>query len=232
MPHTDYIGLAGKERQSFVYRIVSLERLYELFNQRQNVLVSPDKWDDPFENFILKSQRIPRQGWFGQCWTLHRASDAMWRIYSGDKQAVRMRSTPRRLVEGLRQAGGATAFVGRVQYLPEKSLTQFAQRAIQPGYLKLSRNAAGTLLVKRPAFRHESEVRLLVRCDGDRADGLFRYVVDPHSLVDQLMLDPRLSPAEAEQAKREIRCTTAYEGKILRSLLYAPPPPLTINSAV
>ena len=76
-----------------------MKRLLELFQTRHNVLVAPEKWDDPFENFILKSDRVSRRGWYGQCWTWQRASDAMWRIYSGDKNGVRMRSTPAKLLE-------------------------------------------------------------------------------------------------------------------------------------
>ena len=84
-------------------------------------------------------------------------------------------------------------------------------------------NAARTLLVKRPAFRHEAEVRLLWYAAKDSADGLFRYAVNPHELVDQIMIDPRLPTAEYYKAKMMIRNQTGYSGKILRSLIYAPP---------
>jgi hypothetical protein len=39
-----------------VYRIVSIERLVDLFTSNENVLISPSKWEDTFENFILKSK--------------------------------------------------------------------------------------------------------------------------------------------------------------------------------
>lgn len=227
-----YLNLSHPERESYVYRIVSLERLYELFEARKNVLVAPHKWDDPFENFILKSQRLRRQGWFGQCWTRQRASDAMWRIYSSDTQSVRVRSTPKRLMEGLHVgAPDVTAYIGRVRYLPRRPLMMFAARCLKPGHLSVPSHAARTLLVKRPAFRHEAEVRLLVRSDGEHGDGLFRYNVDPHWLFDQLMLDPRLSLDEVERTKNQIREKTGWRGKILRSLLYAPPDLLTLSNA-
>jgi Protein of unknown function (DUF2971) len=159
---TPYLDLTVAERAKYVYRVISLERLLELFQKRQNVLVAPEKWDDPFENFILKSGRVSRRGWYGQCWTWQRASDAMWRIYSGDKNGVRMRSTPAKLLESLPGSAQGKAFVGRVRYLPEKPLMRFANDALAPGHLKLASNAARTLLVKRPAFEHEREVRLLL----------------------------------------------------------------------
>ena len=85
----------------------------------------------------------------------------MWRIYSGDKNGVRMRSTPAKLLESLPGSAQGKAFVGRVRYLPEKPLMRFANDALAPGHLKLASNAARTLLVKRPAFEHEREVRAL-----------------------------------------------------------------------
>lgn len=103
MEDKNYLDISTAVRGQFIYRIVSVERLLQLFQTQQNTLIKPKKWDDPFENFILQSQvRIPtgeiatfgfRDQFYGQCWTLHSASDAMWRIYSPNKNAVRIRST-------------------------------------------------------------------------------------------------------------------------------------------
>ena len=45
-----------------IYRIMKPEHVYSLFMTRQNVLVSPRLWDDPFENFILKAPAVLPQG--------------------------------------------------------------------------------------------------------------------------------------------------------------------------
>jgi hypothetical protein len=139
------------------------------------------------------------------------------------RKAVRIRSTRRLLLEALGKSRGGQGFVGTVRYLPEKPLMKFARQALSPGHLDMISNAARTLLVKRPAFRHEAEVRLLWYAAKDSADGLFRYAVNPHELVDQIMIDPRLPTAEYYKAKMMIRNQTGYSGKILRSLIYAPP---------
>lgn len=220
-----YLNLQVVEHIRCVYRFVSLKRLFELFDRRENVLVSPSRWDDPFENFILSGQRLSRHAWYGQCWTRHRASDAMWRIYSRDETGVRIRSNPRRLVDSLNRAGaGVKAFIGCVRYPPRKDMVRFASKALKPGYLAGDKNVAETLLVKRRAFRHEGEVRLLVRSDGSSSGDLFKYDVDPNTLVDQLMLHPRLSAQEAYKARDRIRVKTGFSGQIKRSLLYEPPP--------
>jgi hypothetical protein len=221
-----FLDVPPRKRSAYVYRVLSLDRLYQLFASGQNVLVSPAKWEDPFENFILKSQRISRHGWFGQCWTRQRASDAMWRIYSPDKKGVRIRSTPALLMASMSKVRGGHGFVGTVQYLPKKPLMRFAVRALAKENLAVISHAAETLLVKRPAFRHEAEVRLLWHAAQDSADGLFRYAVDPHALVDQIMIDPRLPIGEYYRTKAAILKKTGYEGQITRSLIYAPPPQL------
>jgi hypothetical protein len=106
----NYLNLPMSHIDRPVYRIISVKRVIELFQRRQNVLVKPSLWDDPFENFILNSHILiegrkltlrSRNYVYGQCWTRHAASDAMWRIYSPEKNGVRIRSTPRRLAEGL-----------------------------------------------------------------------------------------------------------------------------------
>jgi len=231
------INLGGMGADTPVYRTIPLRRLYELFGNRENVLPRPSKWDDPFENFILKSPvqissgEIGRFGFhdhvYGQCWTLHKASDATWRIYSPDKNAVRIRSTIGTLAASLSATLGEWAhtqvFIGKVDYLFEPELRQFAATVFEDG---LSAEAiARSLLVKRRAFKHEREIRLIY-CEREtvnHADDLYRYPVDPNTLVTQIMVDPRLPKAEADRLKGEIRNRTGFGGDIKRSLLYAPP---------
>lgn len=83
-------------------------------------------------------------------------------------------------------------------------------------------------MVKRPAFKHEREVRLVFVPQASRDDesDLFSYAVSPHQLIDQIMIDPRVSASDAIALKARLRRTTRFSGAIKRSLLYAPPPNL------
>src|SRR5262245_33725700 len=75
----NYVNIPARDRDNYIYRIISVARLLELFASRTNVLVKPRKWEDPFENFILNSRvRLPsgeigdqgnRDAVYGQCWT-------------------------------------------------------------------------------------------------------------------------------------------------------------------
>jgi len=245
MDKANYLYLSKSVWDTFVYRIIPINRLFELFATRQNVLVKPEKWEDPFENFILHARvQLPdgasatigfRDHFYGQCWTLQSASDAMWRIYSPKSEAVRIRSTVRKLAESLWRCCGEwashEAFIGKVQYLPTKQLEKFAKGFLRSeGGLLSMRLFATSLLVKRPAFRHEREVRLIFtphkkdKLSSDR----FSYPVDPNELIDQIMIDPRKTIQDANALKREIKSKTGFDGTIKRSLLYAPPPTWTI----
>ena len=112
-------------------------------------------------------------------------------------------------------------FIGEVLYLDEKRLVEFGNVVFRRGLN--SRALAETLLVKRPAFRHEREVRLLYFEKDKRQNDIYAYTVNPHMLIDQVMLDPRLSHSEAHETNVEIRNRTGFKGKILHSRLYAPP---------
>jgi hypothetical protein len=202
------------------------------------VLVRPHNWEDPFENFVLNSSVEMADGevgkfgfhedFYGQCWTRHKASDAMWRIYSGNKTGVRVRTTIDKLARSLAAPLGdwahVQAFIGKVKYLSDAKLKAFAASVFSDGINPDT--LASSLLVKRAAFSHEREVRLLYlekENNKKQEDGFYRYPVDPHDLIDQIMVDPRLPLKEAKDLIEEIRTTTGFRGGTKRSLLYAPP---------
>lgn len=112
-----------KELDKPIYRTFKLEYLLNALKNNVNVLVRPKKWEDPFENFYLKlfpkyeniDQKTEakkkeieefRQGIednvFCQCWTFAKDSDAMWRIYSPNKDGICVSSTPRKIIETMK----------------------------------------------------------------------------------------------------------------------------------
>ncbi|MBB4020121.1 MULTISPECIES: DUF2971 domain-containing protein [Alphaproteobacteria] len=231
----NYINLQATEFDGYIYRVMPLGRFYELFANKQNVLVRPSKWDDPFENFILNAPARLADGtiakfafnndFYGQCWTRQTSSDAIWRIYSPDKTGVRVRTTIRNLLTGLQAPLGdwahKQAFIGKVQYMGDRKLVEFGNKVFRGGLHV--RALAETLLVKRNAFIHEREVRLLYLEKNKGKQDIYAYSVDPHALIDQIMIDPRLPLSDVNKVKDEIRRRTGFKGRIMRSLLYAPP---------
>src|SRR5690554_3254814 len=139
------IFLKEDELDKPIYRIFSFARLEEVFAEKKLTLVKPKLWDDPFENFILNSTgELPdgrefqigfRDNYYGQCWSLTVESDAMWRIYSPDKDGVKVKTTIRKLFQPIYLAGGEyykangspfnlSSFVGKVKYSNTTNLTK------------------------------------------------------------------------------------------------------------
>ncbi|MCX6981278.1 MAG: DUF2971 domain-containing protein [Verrucomicrobia bacterium] len=162
-----------------VYRFMPFCRLEEMCNSMQNCLVRPKLWDDPFENFLFSTvaeeadgRRVDfafRDDFYGQCWTDVDETDAMWRIYSHDKDGVRVRCTPRKLLVGLYASENVKyreicCFIGKVSYHTLEELTALIQN---PGFVRPAAfdnkgaKQCETLLFKRTAFSHESEIRIL-----------------------------------------------------------------------
>lgn len=235
MSYRNYIHLTSAERQSPVYRIMSAKRVADVLRNECLTLVKPKLWDDPFENALLSSAFSMSQGEqvgfsakdavYGQCWTRHRETDAMWRIYSHAKDGVRLTSSPRRLVEALSASdskfAAIRAFIGKVKYYGKNKLL----KALSEIHL-LDPNGSGvaeSLLYKRWEFRHEAEVRLIY-CGPDREcqNDLHNFSVDPNTIFDKLLCDPRMHDTAFRLHREEFR-DLGFRGTIERSGLYKPP---------
>lgn len=225
------------KRETKVYRIIPYSRFVQLFTTKQNGLVRPKLWDDPFENLALNSVaniggQIGEFGFkndvYGQCWTLESASDAMWRIYSSGTDGIRIRSTVGCLLDSLSSASAMpqiSCFVGQVRYLKERELNTFAATHFADGLGTDGRKLAETLLIKRKPFKHENEVRLIYASSDEtkpEAD-LYLYSLDPDISIDQVLLHPQLTFAEAKWLKQSIRANTNWAGTIKQSMMYRPP---------
>lgn len=232
-------GIIGKiTEDTRIYRIFPRKRFWQIFREKRNALVTPTSWSDPFENVILKAEVVTSVGErgrfgfhddvYGQCWTLETASDAMWQIYSRNENAVRVRTTVGRLIDSLRAVHGqwadSTCFIGRVEYLSETKLKDFG-RSVFKNYLGADA-IARSLLVKRRAYKHENEVRLIYieREDAKHANGVYSYRLEPRSVIDQVMVDGRVTYQDfLPFKKRVMKLTGLADVQIMRSLLYRQP---------
>ena len=85
---------------------------------------------------------------------------------------------------------------------------------------------ARSLLIKRRAYRHEYEVRLVYISgpDSKADDYIHKYGLDPLEIIDQVMVDGRVSWQDFAPLKDEIAKRTGLaKRRIRRSLLYTPP---------
>lgn len=206
-----------------IYRIFSLDRFSRIIASRENGLVHPSKWDDPFENFFLKGQAEMSDGtqvslshlsasWYGQCWTKNKDSDAMWRIYSAVKTGVRAETTVRALFSDFYDSADKFAslkyLIGSVEYKQREEIARFLADTTftDLAFGGQPHKFAKTLLIKRPEFSHENEVRLLFH-DAEGSYGQNGVAVFPFrwdTILTEVALDPRLSESEFQAEKQKL----------------------------
>ena len=207
-----------------IYRIFSYDRFEQLINNKELVLVNPSMWDDPFENFFLNVEVDCGNGeiatleslagsWYGQCWTENRDTDAMWRIYSPDKDGIRVSTTVRKLFSAIYDNSDSKAglkfFVGAVEYTDKQDIINFLSNTsftnISMG--GQSDNFAELLCIKRNEFKHESEIRILIN-DVDNShgsNGCYKIPFDPMAVLDDVCIDPRASNNDFTTLKTDIQ---------------------------
>jgi len=241
------IFLTDTELDKPIYRIFSFERLEEIFQENVLTLVKPKLWDDPFENFILNSTgQLPdgrefqigfRDNFYGQCWSLTKESDAMWRIYSPEKnkdyQGVKVKTTIRKIFTPLFREGGQykkisgtsynlSSFVGKVKYENTKSLISMLkdeERMSGKIFDQSGWGQASTFFYKRLAFRHEKEVRLIYNFQKGNQFDTFKFVIDPIETFDEIVFDPRMTDSNYNEKKNQL-LKWGYTKKIIQSGLY------------
>lgn len=233
----------GLTRDSIVYRHFPIERFKQMLEDRQWALVKFGEWQDPFENFIYSAKATTKDGTplsldnlkncvFGQSWSLHEETDALWRIYSRDKRSVKVRVRAANLFDGLYGTGENTAlhlYFGKVIYKPVSDIEALMrdQKKIHDSLFRRTDGAGmiDYLLVKRIEFEHEKEARVIfhtVTDDPRNGSKFLTFSADPNSIVEEVVLDPRLNDSEASSLIDEIR-GAGYAGEVRKSSLYAPP---------
>ena len=221
-----------------IYRVFTIQRLLEIFEEHKMTLVRPSKWDDPFENFLMKAMGKMDDGtkfsiearnhFYGQCWTKTVESDALWRIYAVEKNGVKVKTTPRKLLKALLFQNpqpnnvNLTCFIGNVEYFRKDVLNGFFSRL--PSLLTdtTGQGQAKTLLLKRSQFKHENEVRLIYNSRGNVDSDIYKFAIDPFDLFDNIVFDPRMD-ALMYKIFKEHFVKLGYKKTIIKSKLYQEP---------
>lgn len=232
-----------------VYRIFPLWCLEESLRLRQMSLVQPRIWEDPFESIEESTHIQQPDGSlisiasdvhpiYAQCWSTMQESDTLIRAYSRvDKDArfkrntcpryegVQVRSTPRKLMRALcaqRFSSNGLPYVGKVDYMLREKIEEYIASKVRlcgPGAFSAPNERALLYLLKRSAFEHESEIRLLYVCSEACSDDRLVMSIDPNELFEEIQFDPRLEPFEVD-ARKSVYGALGYSGEMKRSELY------------
>lgn len=244
IPESQFINIQDPDKA--IYRVFSINRLFEMFKNKKLTLLAPRLWEDPFENFLAKcpawfvlsglkgSLRGVFKNTFGQCWTYHKDSDAIWRIYSKENKGAKVRTTSRELLSAIYDLSSPFAsmsyFIGEVQYLEENFIRSAFQNPSFGSSMVLDstgRNQILSYLIKRKEFEHEAEVRLLFKYykEGDDTElktDVWSFDVDPLVLFDEVVFDPRVDDSQFNHYRDEL-VKLGYNNKIEKSPLYQIP---------
>ena len=229
-----------------VYRVYAMEYFIQLFEKRENTLVKPKAWDDPWENFLLKQvfhghpTNLPvymdgiSDKYYGQCWTFkENEDDALWRIYSPicskckyKTNGVRIKTKFGKLwnsfVKMTDKGAMLSYFIGKVQYLPEHEIRDFFENQFHGSEISVDQSGkivVETLLIKRKEFEHEKELRLIYRTD-NAANPLYKYEIDPNDFIEEVLFDPRTDDSLCQSMEQRLRTEFNFTGKISKSNLY------------
>jgi hypothetical protein len=239
---TEYIKINPDEISKPIYRIISFEKLVEIFRTNQITFLKPEKWDDPYENIIAKTifdlGTTMAESYFepgisnnshASCWTKLATSDAIWRIYSQDKKCVRIESTPevisRNISKWILGYPNSKLFIGKVVYLPDDHISEKVKE-----FGKIFRSgdsykaAAIALLYKRDSFENEDEIRVVViDQDNNSKDGVLKINVDPHDVIKSVEIDSRTSAELKDVYINYLKNVLKFSGNVTKSTLYDTP---------
>ena len=224
----------ASQSSTHLYRILSFRHVVSLFESRELYFAPPGAWDDPYEKVLVHKRS---HTFFAQCWCKKAVSDAMWRIYSPDRASLRIRTSRSKLSRALKcanEAGNFGYLVNDVEYLRSSDVdARISQIAKDLRATYDSRRAADALLVKRDAFDHEAEVRVIVHDkiaeDDSKPKPALRVPIDPHLLVESIFFDPRADEAFVRMCTYYLQEAVKFKRQIATSALYKIRDPVVVE---
>ena len=233
--------LNGLNLDAPIYKFIPYKYLKTLI-QGELYINKVSSWEDVYENFLFKASFMLEDktsidakdltsGIFGQSWTSEDETDAMWRIYSDVKSedigdcAVRVKTTARKLFDAIytNDKCMATTYIGNVDYKLPNELDNWVKNLYLTAGM-LNRSFVDSLFIKRMAFSHENEVRIIINFGSEAEECKIDHITFPihiETFVDELLIDPRLAfKHEACSIKADLLRNGINSSKIRISDLY------------
>ncbi|MFP8780782.1 DUF2971 domain-containing protein [Hydrogenophaga sp. RWCD_12] len=207
-----------------LYRILSFDRAVQIFEKGELHFAHPSTWEDPYEVRLKHNQSHQL---FGQCWCTKGVSDAMWRIYSPNHLGVRISTSTavlRRQLASVAKERGYALRMEPVQYASQYKINKefVALRDDLQRQFSASR-AMDALFLKREAFDHESEYRVLLNVpEANRKMGRegLKIPINAHRLIDSVLLDPRAPDELVAAFTYYLQQKIGFKKRVARSVLY------------
>lgn len=224
------IVVSSLNNETKLYRYISLSQFISFVESKHTYLSMIKGWADTWELPTSKLPLLDDNGelkfplWsisdemFGQAWSLLGESDALWRIYSSQEEGLMIRTTVEKFLKIKDIKRGMLAPV--IYY-----------RDLQAGIEKLSTmtdyvEPFAEAFLKREAFEHEKEVRLVTmndeRCLGVRLEkpSHIHIKLDPFVFIDNITIDPRADGWYVDTLQRYCK-RAGFEIEPKKSALYS-----------
>lgn len=231
-PKSDYQAVWNKP----IYQYLPLKYALQVIENKKirfgNIW---DSWEDSYELFMNKqdyiyegtsiSDNLQKLGssTYGQCWSMVKETDAMWRIYSPTKESVRIQTTVGKMIQALDYVRGMTQInadkvlksyltsFGFVRYKEQEVIDRWIGFHKKLGLMELFEKCLNSCFIKRKEFSHENEIRFIITIH-DFVDTDIHSVhknelyipINPTSFVEEVTFDPRLPEDIFLQGKSKI----------------------------
>ncbi|OIJ12651.1 hypothetical protein BKP37_12670 [Anaerobacillus alkalilacustris] len=212
-----------------LYRYMSLNQFMSFVECKKIYLTKVKKWEDTWEVPGSKLPTLRDDGrleypiWeiteimHGMCFSLNKESDAMWRIYSPFRDGVLIETSVLK-IELLQEI--QYGFLAPVIYYDD--LLEALNNSIENNEYKSPFSQA---YLKRRAFEHENEVRLVTVNDEGfikpkQEDNDFIYLnLEPSDFIENITIDPRADGWYVEMFKKYCNRLNLIDPK--KSTLYS-----------
>lgn len=212
------------KENEYIYRFLPLERLLEMLHKNEITFVSPNKWNDPFDNFLFRQNEKNIKSfldrYFVLCFTHNSHSQAFWKTYSPNGLGVRLKLRPKVLLELLMNSKHKV-WLGKMNYVYETKFVEEIQSKIglksnlkdnEPNDIFLN-----AFHLKRRPFKYEDESRISILSKDAKNDGLIKLKFSPDNLISEIYLDPRMGMHETKAWKTYL---SKYNIPVKKSLLF------------
>ena len=244
------VNAVNLDLKESLFRIFNYEYFLKDLENNTLTLVSPDLWDDPFENFLLKSKgkledgrevdfSVIRGSFYSQCWSLKEECDGLWRNYrcnneDKDRIAIKAKTTSGKLFENVYDINDKSHylsyFIGKVDYVSDEEIADYFKKNIILSNFQTGIEFALTLLTKRKPFAYEEEVRIIVHKQSDDLSKENPTISLKNmnnkniinEIVEEIVFDPWVEKEIFQQKKQKL-LDAGFTGKISKSELYDQP---------
>lgn len=233
-----YLNISEKDFRASkcVQKFLPLERALQLLDTKKLWFSNPAKWPDPFERRFVDGIYPDKKKftWYGRvycmCVTNVATSEASWKAYSDKDLAVKLEFDRKEYADILERAvlrpGVMDVFVGQMDYKQTKDIEMPLSKITFADSAKLRINSklfkARLLLLKRKAFKYESEFRtIIVKNKKSAADGITIDIPDILRLIRTVTIGPTVGDEEYAMIRQYL--VNRYQFpvyKIMRSNLY------------